>query len=55
MVKNKVEWGSSCHGSVVTNLTRIHEDAAQSLTSLSGLRTRHCRELWCMPQVQVRF
>ena len=42
MVKNKVEWGSSCHGSVVTNLTRIHEDVVQSLTSLSGLRILRC-------------
>ena len=26
----------------------------QSLASHSGLRTRHCRELWCRSQVQLR-
>jgi len=32
---------------VVTNLTSIHEDAVQSLASLSGLRIQCCCELWC--------
>ena len=26
----------------------------QSLTSLSGLRIRHCHELWCRWQTQLR-
>ena len=30
----------------LTNPTRIHEDVG----SLSGLRSRHCRELWCRSQ-----
>ena len=30
----------------VKNLTSIHEDAVPSLALLSGLRIRHCRELW---------
>ena len=38
------------------NPTSIHEDLGsidpqpQSLTSISGLRTWHCRELWCRSQ-----
>ena len=31
----------------LTNLTSIYEDWVPSLTSLSGLRIQHCRELWC--------
>ena len=30
----------------VKNPTSIHEVAVQSLDSLSGLRIRHCGELW---------
>ena len=30
--------------------TSLHEDAVPSLAMLSGLRIRHCRELWCRPQ-----
>ena len=26
----------------------------RSLASLSGLRIRHCRELWCRSQIQLR-
>ena len=32
----------------LTNLTSIHEDA-----SLSRLRIRHCRELWCRSQMRL--
>ena len=31
----------------VKNPTSIQEDAVRSLVSLSGLRSRRCRELWC--------
>ena len=44
---------SSCHGSAETNLTSIHENAVQSLASLSGLRIHHCCELWCRSQTQL--
>ena len=27
----------------------------RSLASLSGLRIRHCHELWCMSQMRLRF
>ena len=37
--------GSSCHGSVVMNLTSIHGDT-RLLALLSGLRICHCHELW---------
>ena len=40
-------------GSVVTNLTSILEVAFRSLASLSGLRIRHCCELWCRLQMQL--
>ena len=33
-------------GSVVTNPTSIREDPG-SIPGLSGLRSQHCRELWC--------
>ena len=32
------------------NSTSIHEDVGLSLASLSGLRIRHCCELWCKSQ-----
>ena len=35
----------------VKNPTSIHEDAARSLASLSGLRSQHCCELWCRWQM----
>ena len=34
--------GSSCHGSVVLNLTGIHEDACSILALLSGLKIQRC-------------
>ena len=40
-------------GSVVTNLTSIHEDAVWILASLSGLRVQHCPELLCRSQMQL--
>ena len=39
--------GSSRCGAVEMNPTSIHEDAG---FSLSGLRIRHCCELWCRSQ-----
>ena len=36
------------------NPTGIHEDAGRSLASLNGLRIRHCCELWCRSQTQLR-
>ena len=36
------------------NLTSIHEDAIRSPALLSGLRIRHCRELWYRSQKQLR-
>ena len=37
-------WGVPAVAQWVTNLTSIHE---VSMTSFSGLRIWHCRELWC--------
>ena len=37
--------GSSHRGSVLTNLTSIHEDEGSNPASLSGLRIWRCREL----------
>ena len=48
--KKKVT-GSSCHSSVETNLTSIHEDGGSTLASLSGLKIWHCHELWCRSQM----
>ena len=48
------KWGSSCHGSVVTNLTSIHEDFGLIPGLTQGLRIRHCRELWCRLQTWLR-
>ena len=39
---------SSHSGTVETNPTRNHE-VAGSIPGLSGLRIRHCRDLWCRP------
>ena len=36
------------------NLTSIHKMWVWSLASLSGLRIRHCCELWCRSQTQLR-
>ena len=35
------------------NPTSTHEDAVQSLASLSGLRIWYCRELWCRSPTQL--
>ena len=49
MTKHKLNW-SSYHGSVLKNLTSIHEDVGLIPgPSLSGLKIQHCRELWCRP------
>ena len=37
----------------LTNLTRNHEVAVQSLPLLSGLTIRCCRELWCRLQTRL--
>ena len=44
--------GHSYHGSVVMNLTSIHEGRDRSLALLSGLR--YCYKLWCGSQMQLR-
>ena len=49
-----MQYRSSCHGSEVMNLTSIHEDEVPSLASLSGLRSRHCHELWHRSQRWLR-
>ena len=38
----------------VTNPISIHEDTGRSLALLGGIRIWHCRELWCMSQMQLR-
>ena len=37
-----------------TNLTSIREDAGLILALLSGLRIRHCLELWWRLQPRIR-
>ena len=37
----------------LTNPTRDHGLQVQSLASLSGLRIRRCRELWCRSKTQL--
>ena len=49
-IKSKHKTGSSRHGSVVTNPTRIQEDTVPSLALLSGLRIWGCQELRCQSQ-----
>ena len=39
----------------LTNPTRNHEVAARSLPLLSGLTTRHCRDLWQRLQTRLGF
>ena len=40
-------------GSVVANLTSIHEDAGSIPAPLRGLRIQHCHELQCRSQMQL--
>ena len=44
--RKKQTWSSRC-GSVITNLTSIHEVWVPSLASLSGVKIWCCCELWC--------
>ena len=44
-MENWRKYWSSCHDSVETNLTIIHENAGSPLASLSGLRIQCCLEL----------
>ena len=37
----------------LTNLSSIHKDVSSIPALLSGLRIRHCRELWCRSQRQL--
>ena len=37
----------------VEDLTSIYEDVVESQASLSGLRIRHCCELWCSSQTRL--
>ena len=37
----------------LANLTRNHEVAVRALALLSGLRIRHCRELWFRLQTRL--
>ena len=46
MIRGGRGW-SSHRGAVETNPTRNHEVAGSIPASLSGLRIRHCHELWC--------
>ena len=48
---------SSHRGSVVTDLTSIHEDSGSILDLASGLRIRHCCGLWCklVAAVPIQF
>ena len=46
-------WSSHC-GTVETNSIRNHKIAVRSLALLSGLRIRHCCELWCRSQTRLR-
>ena len=45
--KQKDNLQSSHCGSVITNLTSIHQDEVLMAALLSGLRIWHCHELWC--------
>ena len=40
-------------GSVVANLSSIHEDAGSIPAPLRGLRIQHCHELQCRSQMQL--
>ena len=44
---------SSPCGAAETHPTSIHEDTVRSPASLSGLRIRRCRELWCRWQTRL--
>ena len=49
------EKGQIRHGSVVTNLTSIHEDTGSIPGPLlSRLRIQHSYELWCRSQTWLR-
>ena len=52
-LKYCLPWSSHC-GSVVKNLTSTCEDVGSILALVSGLRIRHCHELWCGPQMQFQ-
>ena len=52
-VKNITAW-SSCYGSVVMNPTSIHEDAGSIPGLVQWVKDRHCYELWCRLQTQLR-
>ena len=45
--------GSSCCGTVGTNLTSNQVVVWFLVALLSGLRIRHCRELWCRLKTQL--
>ena len=47
LLLNMPKSGISCHGSVETNLTYIHEDAVLIAGPLSELRIWCCREQGC--------
>ena len=52
---SKTTFLRSCYyGSLLTNPTRIHEDADSIPASLSGLRIHGCHELWRRLQTQLR-
>ena len=56
--KDLYQKGEMCEVPVMaqwlTNLTRNHEVAGSILGLLSGLRIRHCRELWCRSKTRLR-
>ena len=53
--KTKTKHRSSCHGSEEMNLTIASmRTQVGPLASLSGLRIRHCCQLWCRSQTQLK-
>ena len=52
---NLKKLGCSHHGSVLTILTRIHENTGSIPDLFSGLRIQHCHELWFRSQWWLRF
>ena len=52
-VDSRFPWGVPAVVQWLTNPTRNHEVAGSIPGLLSGLRIRHCRELWCRLQTRL--